>query len=217
MLKHVDPSQPWAPLLRTALGLIDSAETAAGVEIPWSLGGGTVLMFRFNHRRSKDIDIFLEDPQLLGFFNPRLHDHLQQFESSYDASSQSIKLRAPEGDIDFVVSGTLTQAAYRHERLLEHRVRVQTSAEIVARKLWHRGNLAVARDLLDLAVVAKADGELGRKLRPALERNGATFVAQCRERRRVLEPEFLAIDVIDFHDDYDTCLARVTALVHSLD
>lgn len=215
MLKHVDESQPWAPLLRTAHELINAAEERVGTAIAWSLGGGTVLMFRFSHRRSKDIDIFLEDPQHLGFFNPRLHDWLSLFEGSYDASAQSIKLRQPQGDIDFVVATALTESPYRTETLLGCKMRVQSSAEIVARKLWHRGNRAIARDLLDLAVVAKADRDLPNKIRLAIEKNGATFLAQCIQRRVILEQEFNNIDVIGFHDDYDACLATIEQLIHS--
>jgi hypothetical protein len=38
----------------------------------WIFGGGTALMLKFNHRHSHDIDIFLPDPQLLGYVSPRL-------------------------------------------------------------------------------------------------------------------------------------------------
>ena len=215
MLKHVDESQPWAPLLRTAFELVDAAESESGFAIPWSLGGGTVLMFRYNHRLSRDIDIFLEDPQHLGFFNPRLHDRLGSFDNSYDASAEAIKLRRPEGDVDFVVAAALTDSPYRTETLLQRKLRVQTSAEIVARKLWHRGDRAMARDLLDLALVAKADRHLAGKIQASIDKNGARFLAQCVERRSALERDFYAIDVIDFRDDYDTCLSTVERLVSS--
>jgi hypothetical protein len=33
------------------------------VEPPWTFGGGTVLMLGFDHRFSKDIDLFVPDPQ----------------------------------------------------------------------------------------------------------------------------------------------------------
>ena len=45
--------------------LIDSVGDA-GVELEgWTFGGGTVLMRRYRHRLSKDIDIFLPDPRYL--------------------------------------------------------------------------------------------------------------------------------------------------------
>jgi len=57
----------WEKLFERALILIDSV-SAAGVTLnDWSFGGGTVLMRRHRHRVSKDIDIFLPDPQYLGY------------------------------------------------------------------------------------------------------------------------------------------------------
>lgn len=40
----------------------------------WTFGGGTVLMLRYGHRVSKDIDIFVPNPQYLGYVNPRISD-----------------------------------------------------------------------------------------------------------------------------------------------
>lgn len=63
------PDGPWITLLEKAYSLFDSV-ASDGFTIPrWSLGGGTVLMFHYAHRRSKDIDIFIPDPQFLGYIN----------------------------------------------------------------------------------------------------------------------------------------------------
>lgn len=62
-------------LFPRALALIDEISRYGGIKDPfWTLGGGTVLMFRYHHRLSKDIDIFVPDPQYLGFVTPRLSD-----------------------------------------------------------------------------------------------------------------------------------------------
>lgn len=54
----------WQELLAQALTLTDHLATP--VQNPtWSFGGGTVLMLRLNHRHSKDIDLFVPDPQYL--------------------------------------------------------------------------------------------------------------------------------------------------------
>jgi hypothetical protein len=53
------------------LHLIDEIR-GHGIDDPfWTFGGGTVLMLRYRHRRSKDIDIFVPDPQHLGYVSPR--------------------------------------------------------------------------------------------------------------------------------------------------
>ena len=50
----------WEGLFTHAMRLIDDI-AAHGVENPfWTFGGGTVLMLRYGHRRSKDVDIFFQ-------------------------------------------------------------------------------------------------------------------------------------------------------------
>lgn len=209
MLRYVDDSQPWAPLLETAVHLIENAERQLGQPLRWSIGGGTVLMFEFGHRLSKDIDVFFEDVQVLGFFNPRLQDSLSQFADGYDESAGAIKLRASEGDIDFVVSTALTENPYVTAQLLGNAVTLQTAPEIVARKVWHRGDRATARDLMDLAAVAIAYPQLPRLIQASLLRNGLEFLRQCDARRVALEPEFQSIYTLNFNLDYDGCVAIV--------
>ena len=69
------PSGAWESLFSRALMLIDDIRKYGGIADPfWTFGGGTVLMFRYRHRLSKDIDIFVPDPQYLGFVTPRLSD-----------------------------------------------------------------------------------------------------------------------------------------------
>ena len=50
-------------LLEYAASIIDEAKLPPST---YSLGGGTVLSYVFNHRKSKDIDIFINDPQYMG-------------------------------------------------------------------------------------------------------------------------------------------------------
>lgn len=64
------PSE-WRRLFRIAVGLIDQLrENAGGHDFEWSFGGGTAMMIQIGHRQSHDVDIFLDDPQLLGFIDP---------------------------------------------------------------------------------------------------------------------------------------------------
>ena len=64
------PSE-WRRLFAIAADLIDQLrEKAGGFEFEWSFGGGTAMMIQINHRESHDVDIFLDDPQLLGFIDP---------------------------------------------------------------------------------------------------------------------------------------------------
>lgn len=59
------PNGVWQGSLQQAYSLIDEI-AAHGTPNPfWTFGGGTVLMLRYRHRVSKDIDIFVPDPQYL--------------------------------------------------------------------------------------------------------------------------------------------------------
>lgn len=59
------PEGVWKTLLAHAFTLVDEIGRR-GISDPfWTFGGGTVLMLRHGHRLSKDIDIFVPDPQYL--------------------------------------------------------------------------------------------------------------------------------------------------------
>lgn len=158
----------WETLFQRALLLIDSTR-AAGVELnDWTFGGGTVLMRRHRHRFSKDIDIFVPDPQYLGYLTPRLNAEAELLTADYIEEAASLKLRFPEGEIDFVASAALTYDPTVVERLFDHDVAVETSAEIVAKKIWHRGDRFTARDIFDLAMVSEREPDALTPIKPIL-------------------------------------------------
>jgi hypothetical protein len=135
-----DRLKVWETLFQRALELIDSVARSGTVFEPWSFGGGTVLMRRYRHRFSRDIDIFVPDPQYLGYVTPRLNDTAESMTADYVEQGNFLKLRFPEGEIDFIASAPLTAAPTVVERLFGREVRVETATEIIAKKLWHRGN-----------------------------------------------------------------------------
>jgi hypothetical protein len=119
----------------------------------WSLGGGTVLMFYYAHRKSKDIDIFVPDPQFLGYVNPGLGGRDEEVTTDFKDGTEFVKLFLPEGEIDFVASSALTDNPFEEHEVLGRKILLETPIEIVAKKLWYRGDRATPRDLLDLALV----------------------------------------------------------------
>jgi len=199
-------SQPWEELLLTAYSLIDSVQESLNAPLSWSMGGGTVLMLRIHHRRSKDIDIFIEDAQLIGLFNPRISDAAQDITADYSEGSGFVKLFLPAGEIDIVVAPTLVPNPTLSSQLLDREVRLERSAEIIAKKMWHRGDRVTARDLFDLAAVYELDLSELDVAAPFMARNAHTFLQQIRERRAVLQAEFDAIDRLDFTRSYDECV-----------
>jgi len=108
------PSGPWEKLFPRALALIGEISRYGGIVDPfWTLGGGTVLMFRYRHRLSKDIDIFVPDPQYLGFVSPRLSDTAADLTQDYtEQPGAFVKLQFEEGEVDFVAAPNLLNDAW---------------------------------------------------------------------------------------------------------
>lgn len=206
------PEGPWKELLEQAYKLLDEV-AADGVPIPkWSMGGGTVLMFHYLHRKSKDIDIFLPDPQFLGYVNPRLGGPAEDITSEYTDGAEYVKLFLPQGEIDFVASSTLTASPFEEREVLGRRITLETPVEIVAKKIWHRGDKATPRDLLDLGVVIdKHYGDILEN-REVFAKNIDAFIEQCEARKAIMMRVFNEIEVIDFKLSYDECLERVRGL-----
>ena len=66
----------WKDLLPHALSIIEDIKHHGTPDPFWTFGGGTVLIFRYQHRLSKDIDIFVPDPQYLG---AQVIENIEQF------------------------------------------------------------------------------------------------------------------------------------------
>jgi hypothetical protein len=57
----------WARLFRAACALIRQVNSKESIIDNWTFGGSTAMMLQIGHRESRDVDIFLPDPQLLPF------------------------------------------------------------------------------------------------------------------------------------------------------
>ena len=197
----------WQDLFKAALTLIDEITKHGGVADPFfTFGGGTVLMLRYQHRFSKDIDIFVPDPQSLGYINPRLCDVADELcESQYVEAANFIKLILPIGEIDFVASPNLLDAdkAYEDWHLFGRRVRVETAAEIIAKKMYHRGAQATARDLFDLAMVIEHEPAALIAAKPSMERHRAAFCANLNSASRNFQLEFESVKTITYRPTFD--------------
>lgn len=203
----------WETLFQRALVLIDSTRAAGVTLTDWSFGGGTVLMRRHNHRLSKDVDIFVPDPQYLGYLTPRLNDVAETLTTDYLEDAGSLKLRFPEGEIDFVASQALTDNPTRVERLFGRYVAVETSAEIVAKKLWHRGERFTARDIFDLAMVSELEPDSLHSIEPILRGRRDVVLKRIATQQAKLREDFEALEVLDYRRSFDECVARVITLL----
>lgn len=196
--------------------LIDDLEQRAGHAAFWTFGGGTVLMLRYRHRQSKDIDIFFPDPQSLAYLNPKHGGLAESLTTEYADSADHLKLFFPEGEIDFVAAPNLTNPGFEVATVEKRDIRLETAIEIIAKKMWHRGNEAKARDLFDLCVVIEnSRDELGAA-REFLLRNRSSFLRQLKERHNILRTQFNEIDVLDYRRTFDECVELATGYLSGL-
>jgi hypothetical protein len=196
---------PWAALFKSALTLTDHLATVIGKPM-WTFGGGTVLMLRLNHRYSRDIDLFVPDPQYLGHVTPRLSDAAENLTTEYVEAAEYVKLLLPAGEIDIVVGQPLTDQPWEVVMHRGRQILVETNAEILAKKIYHRGDQAKARDLFDLCAVADLDPSAIGQAAPFFKRYGEAFITRLTADVGYIEEDFAQIQRIDYKRPFDECL-----------
>ena len=123
---------------------------------------GLPLMLQIDHRESFDVDIFLDDPQLLPYLNPKTQGYtLETNPDEYETDgTRALKIIFAEvGEIDFICAPSLTPAPTTKVGVRGVAVSLETPAEIVAKKIYHRGASLQPRDMFDIACVAQKLGE----------------------------------------------------------
>lgn len=144
-----------------AMAIIDQAN-AQGIGMnSWSFGGGTALMLQINHRESHDIDLFIEDAQYLPYLNPETQDYdLALAPNDYETDGTlALKIVFDGvGEIDFICCDPVTETPFTLAEIRGRNVRLETPAEILAKKVVFRGSHLQPRDMFDIAAVAQAMG-----------------------------------------------------------
>jgi hypothetical protein len=206
---------PWASLFASALTLTDHLATV--IDAPrWSFGGGTVLMLRLGHRHSQDIDLFVPDPQYLGHVTPRLCDAAEALTTDYVEAAEFVKLLLPHGEIDFVVGTPLTEDPWETVRWKGREILVETNAEIIAKKMFYRGQQAKARDLFDLCTVADLDPGAIERAAPFFGRHGRSFVDGLKADAVYIEAEFAQIRRIGYRRPFEECMTLAESIIDAV-
>ena len=199
----------WEGLFERALVLIDDARERGLPVDEWTFGGGTVLMHRHRHRLSKDIDIFIDNPEFLGYLTPRLSDVAESLTTDYVEDTEYVKLRFPDGEIDFVVAAPLSEQPANRETILGHPFLVETSTEIVAKKIWHRAAMFTARDIFDLAMVSEREPDALKEIYPTLSDKRETVLTRIAAAESQLREAFNELLVLDYRRSFEECVAIV--------
>ena len=144
-------SGPWRILEALAIEIVNDASKNAKSDFNPVLGGGTRLMLSMEHRISDDIDLFIRDPQWIGYLTPRLNDRFENVINDYDEGATSLKFRFPQGEIDFIVSMSLL--GLPNEVSADCAFALEPVAEVLAKKLFYRGWALTPRDLFDWRMI----------------------------------------------------------------
>lgn len=151
----------WFDLFDIALSILEQTDRKIGLKTDWSFGGGTALMLQIDHRDSYDVDIFIHDPQLLPYLNPDSQDHLLKISPSgyHSDGSHCLKIAfAGIGEIDFICSPPLLRDGVIRTAVRGEMVDLETPAEIIAKKIYHRGSRLQPRDMFDIAAALQHNG-----------------------------------------------------------
>jgi len=146
-------AEDWEILFTRAAKLLEQGGVA---KEDWTFGGGTVLAQKYNHRASKDIDIFFKNPQLLNFVSPRVNDALEPNLTNYAEQAHHTRLYFQEGEIDFIVSQQVSAMDPSFIKVAGNYAYVEHPVEIIAKKIQYRAEDFTPRDVFDLAIVFAA-------------------------------------------------------------
>jgi len=158
---NVPQPSRWPELFDVAMAIIDQAN-GQGIDMSnWSFGGGTALMLQIKHRESHDIDLFIDDAQYIPYLNPETQGYdLALAPSDYETDgTRALKIVfSGVGEIDFICCDPVTEEPYVVSEIRGRRVKLETPAEILAKKVVFRGSHLQPRDMFDIAAVALAMG-----------------------------------------------------------
>lgn len=133
-------------------------------------GGGTALaIYHFQHRKSFDIDLFVTDPQILGYLSPKhwLEDSHLFNTAKYIDLANHIRLLTKENiKIDILVSQDFISHAIIDDSkvFFSENIYVESLEDILAKKIVYRKDQNKSRDIIDLGVALYHDAFIFEKL-----------------------------------------------------
>lgn len=156
----------WRSLLEKAIRAVAVVERSTGLPQQIRIGGGTVLSALWGHRYSRDLDLFTRDPQVLSYLRPWLDDEVAAIlGTDYTEATNAIKFRLGRASIDIVAAADiLPDSRPTIETFRGRQVEIDDPAEIIAKKLFHRGDRGTVRDHVDLVRGMQEIPDLARRL-----------------------------------------------------
>lgn len=170
-------------------------------------------MLQIDHRDSHDVDLFITDPQLLGSLDPAKQGFVLSMEpSAYDGDGIGhLKLSFEDvGEIDFIVGQRQTEPGYKLKDVLGVPTKLETPAEIIAKKIVYRGSRIQPRDIFDIAATLQVVGE--EALTSALQQHSSEARSTIEALDR-LQPKFVerVISGLAIRDGFDDLVTTAYA------
>ena len=215
---HPVRKETWAEILKIAYGIFDDLEHRGFGAAPFSLGGGTVLMFEYKHRLSKDIDLFGYDAQWLSLLTPRLNAQAAAVATDYVEQANAVKIVTEKGDIDFVIAADVTHPVYRRKTILAGRsINTDPPGEILAKKMLYRAAMFLPRDVYDLSAAIDIDPASAREAVIAAASTRSVLLKRL-EALKTVAPGDLLSGIIPYDGPLrhgQNMIAKVIAFVRS--
>ncbi len=200
----------WEEILIKAIEILNQSYIAIK---DWSFGGGTALMYYYNHRKSKDVDIFISNAQLLTMVSPRLNPKASKIADDYIETSEYVKIIIQDQEIDFICAPSLLELKPNLVKIKGYELYIEQPEEIVAKKLYYRPESLKLRDIIDTIIVWKNRENLpnllkARKLIPPKD------ILQNRIKALTNNPENVekTLNSIQLNQpiNFNTCLKEFT-------
>ena len=153
------PATAWRTLLELALPALDEV----GADVRWTLGGGTGLALKLDHRISYDIDIFLENASHLRALSPNRNTAARAISNRWQEPGHYLRLEREEGVVDFIIAAQQTDLTPWTYTFKGRDVPIEEPAEILAKKLKYRGSRIISRDIFDILAVHRFDPAIVRE------------------------------------------------------
>ncbi|OIR02056.1 hypothetical protein GALL_159140 [mine drainage metagenome] len=153
-------NDPWKSLLPACFAVVDEVVREHGVAFPIQIGGGSMLLRRYGHRKSRDLDLFVTDARLVRWCSPRVNEAAADLFADYGEEATAVKLVTGLQEVDIIaVAPVITDDAVEPATLLGRDVLIERPREILAKKIVYRGRTFQPRDVFDLACTAFAEPE----------------------------------------------------------
>ena len=150
---------PWERMLAKAFIIIDEVNRAGNILDGMTLGGGTALMLQIGHRDSRDIDLFLPDPQLLGFVGAAVADMEAWMPDASYRGDGSLYLKVSfkgEGEVDFIAAPPVSDHEPLKRTIMGRELLLESVPAIIASKVHYRCTHLKMRDIFDIAAACEA-------------------------------------------------------------